>query len=447
MHTSHRASRLRTYAGAAALPVSLLLTLVTSFLFPDTGPGSASMLLAVSADPGPTIAMGWLMLLIAALFLGGTLFLSGATRGRGSGWGSAGLVAGILGTVGNAVIGMHAFITAALAQTDPGPAAATMDALDTLGGWLIMPLMTAQTLGILLFGLALWRSGTVHWWVPVATGLVVAVELVPVAWSGPVSLVLALLAMGYACAAVIRRRAGTDWAEESTPTHRVWAGAVAAVALLALSILKDTLFTGSDDPDDALAAVGSSPAPFVVEGLMALGIAVLFGGATAFFAGAVRRRGSGLAIAGTVLGCVGAVSIAAMGVLDFLTAALGLAHGGTAVFGPLGGILFPAFMPLFLAENLMMIAFAAALWRAGSVSWVPLALAVAFGVVGQVHPTGMAAVGQMLLGLLAVGWLAYGVLRARGAVPAVVRKDRHRTTAGAPAHGAAGANARLGRLD
>lgn len=446
MPTPTSAARLRTYAGAAALLASLLLTLVTSFIFTDSAPDSASMLRAVGADPGHMVTMGWLLLLIAALFLGGTFFLAGATRGRGSGWGSAGLVAGLLGTVGIAVIGMHAFITASLAQTAngasaPGSAAATMDALDALGGWLIMPLMTAQTLSILLFGIALWRSGTVHWWVPAASGLMVVVALVPIAWSGPVSLVLALAAMGYACAAVVRHRAATGWAEDSTPTHRVWAGAVAALALLILSVVKDSVFAGSDDPDAAVAAVGSNPAPLVTEGLMALGIAVLFGGATAFFAGAVRRRGSGLAIAGTVLGCAGAVSIAAMGVLDFLTAALGISHAGTAAFAPLGAVLFPAFMPLFIAEDLMMVAFAAALWRAGTVSWMPFALAVGFAMVGQLHPSGLAAVGQMALGLVVVAWLAYGVLRARGAVPAVVRgtgSARKRTTAPAPARGALG---------
>ncbi|GAB3271654.1 hypothetical protein GCM10027449_07630 [Sinomonas notoginsengisoli] len=380
-------------------------------------------------------------MLIAGLFLGGVLFLAGATRGRGSGWGSAGVVTGLLGTAGTAMIAMHALITAALAQTETGPAAATMDALDSLGGWLILPLMTAQSLAITLFGLALWRSGTVHWWVPAATALVVVVALLPSAWSGPVSLGLALAAMGYACAAIVRRRAATGWAEVPTPAHRVWAGAACAVALLVLSVAKEVLFPGADDPDSAMTAAGSSPVPFVTEGLMALGIAVLFGGAAAFFAGAVRERGSGLAIAGTVLGCAGAVSIAAMGVLDFLTAALGASHAGSAVFGPLGAILFPAFMPLFLVENLMMVAFAAALWRAGTVSWAPLVLAAAFAVVGQIHPTGLVAVGQMLVGLVAVAWLAYGVLRAQGALAGVVRGRRAsgiRTTTPAPTGGALG---------
>lgn len=44
---------------------------------------------------------------------------------------------------------------------------------------------------------------------------------------------------------------------------------------------------------------------------------------------------------------------------------------------------------------------------------MPFALALAFAVVGQLHPTGLVAVGQMALGLVVAAWLAYGVLRAR----------------------------------
>ncbi|GAB3271649.1 hypothetical protein GCM10027449_07620 [Sinomonas notoginsengisoli] len=43
MKTASRAARLRTYSGAAALLTALFATLVTSFLFGDSGPDSGSV--------------------------------------------------------------------------------------------------------------------------------------------------------------------------------------------------------------------------------------------------------------------------------------------------------------------------------------------------------------------------------------------------------------------
>lgn len=434
------AVRLRAYTGAVALVVSLATPLVTAFLLPDGGEDPASTLAAAVANRPGTIAGGWIFLALAALFLGGTMFLARATRGRGSAWGSAGLAAGLLGATGMAVLAMNGFVAAALVGTAPGSAIATLEAIDGLGGSVVMVLMTAQPLSILFFSIALWRGATVHGWVAVAGALTVGLDLVPVGWSGLVALAVAFCAMAWCAIAVLRRCAAEGWDELPVPQHRAWAGAVCAISVLVVSIVKDVAFPGTEDPAAAIAA-GASPSQLVAEGLLALVIAVLYGGTVAFFAGSVLRRGSGLAIAGTVLGCAGAVSIAAMGVLDFLTAALRASHGDAEVFGPLGAILFPAMMPLLFAEDLMIVAFAAALWRARLVSWVPFAIAVLFAIIGQLQPTGAAASGQMVLGLLCAAWLAFGVLRARGALAGVVRgagTRRKRTTAPAPARGALG---------
>ncbi|MDQ4492318.1 hypothetical protein RBS60_19140 [Sinomonas sp. ASV486] len=412
-----RAPQLRTYAGAASLGLFFITSFATQFLFSDGGPDTAATLRVIAAGPGTAIAWGWIMLALAALWLGGVLFLAGATRGRGSGWGAAGTLAGILGTVGITLIGMHALTAAALAQTPLDGAAATLQALDGAAGWFIFPLMTCQMLAVALFALSLWRQGTVHRWVAAAGCAAVVVSALPWTFSGPAALGLGLASLGVGTGAVIRLRRAAGWVEAPAQAYRVWAGAACAVGLLVLSILKDALFAGADDPDAALAAVGSHPVPLVVEGVMALGVAALFAGTTAFFVGSVRGRGSGLAAAGGVLGIVGSVSIASMGALDFLTAALGVSGAGTGVFGPLAGILFPAFMPLFLAENLMLVAFAAALWRSGVTAWVPFALSLVFAAVAQVHPVGPVALAQMALGLVVAGWLAYRILRSRGLWP------------------------------
>lgn len=409
-----RAPQLRTYAGAACLGLFFLGSAVAAFAFADGDQDPATTLRAVASSPGTPLAMGWILLALAALWLGGVLFLAGATRGRGSGWGAAGAVAGILGAVGTALIGMHALTTVALAQTPLEGAVATSQALDGLAGWLVFPLMMCQPLAVALFAVSLWRQGTVHWWVAPVGCAAVAASILPGAFSSVASLVLGLASLGPAAAAVIRRRRAAGWVEEAAPAYRVWGGAACAVALLLLSVAKDVLFAGADDPDAALAAVGSHPESLVSEGLMALGVAALFAGTTAFFAGSVRERGSGLAAAGTVFGVVGSLSIASMGLLDFLTAALGMSGAGSGVFVPLGGILFPAFMPLFLAENLMLVAFAAALWRARMTTWVPFALSLVFGAVAQVHPVGPVAVAQMVLGLVVAAWLASAVLRSPG---------------------------------
>lgn len=425
------AERVRTVTGAASLILFFLVGLAGEVLVPHVAGDPATRLRMIAADPSGSVLDGWTEFAGAVLFLAGVLFLARATRGRGSGWGSAGVVTGILGAAGLGIIAMHSFVDAALAQTPIASAVATEQAMQAYAGWLIFPLMICQPVAVALFAVALWREGTVRQWVAASGAAVLVVSVLPVPAAGIISLAIGLVVAVAAVHGVLRERtAAPTLAHRSA--FRTWAGASCVLALGVLNLVKRGAFPAEADPGSAIAAAAAHPEPQIVEAFMAIGIAVLYAGTVAFLAGSVRARGSGLAMAGTAFGVAGAMTIAGMSVLDFLTAAAGSAGAGAGVIDPLGGILFPALMPVLIGENLMPLFFAAALWRARVTSWVPFALALVFAVAGQFHLVGPLAFAQMVLAFTIVGWLAYRILRAEGVLPAVVRGGGRTTPAAAP---------------
>lgn len=399
------AARMRAFAGAACTVLFFVVGLVGQFAFPDP-----------AAAPAAT---GWVTLATAALFLGTVFFLAGATRARGSAWGAAGVVLGLLGFAGHALIGMHAFFQVALATLPTAQAASVESALQATAGWLVPVLMTCSVLSLTAFSIGLVRERTVRW--PIAVGgiAMAVLALVPVPIAGQALLPIGLVVFGWAAWRIVATRDSAGWLQPPASRARLIAGATAIIVLMVVSVVKDAVFSGSTDIGAALADAAVHPVGPAIEGFLALTVGILYAGATAFFGGSARSRdgrGSGLAAVGTALGVPGAVVIVCMSVLDFATGALAQAGVTTAqaarMFDALGAVIFPAFTIVFAAEGLMLVAFAAAVWRARMTGWIPFALSVVFGGVAAFGASGMVAVAQMTLGLVVVAWLAVAVVRA-----------------------------------
>jgi hypothetical protein len=430
-------ARVRVLSGAVCTVLFFVTGLVGQFVIGDQPRDTAAHFKFVVADPVRVLVSGWLTLATAAFLLAAVLFLAGATRGRGSVWGAAGAAFGFLGFAGHTIIGMHSLLEVALTAIPLEQAVAVDDTLQHTVGSLVFVLTNFSVVALTLFSIALLRARIVSW--PVAAG---GLAMTILAFSGlPLTdqllFPLGLVVFGWAAYRVVATERAAGWPQRSAPRVRVVAGAICAVLLMVVSIVKDAVFGGISEPAQALAAATAKSAGPVVEGFLAVAVGVLLAGTIAFLAGSTRSRtgrGNGLAAVGTVCGVVAAAAIVAMSLLDFLIAAFAQSGASAAdaqqVMDAFGAVIFPTFMILFGAQAVTLAAFAAATWRARITGWVPFAIAVVFGAVAMVGASGPIAVAQMVLGLVVVAWLSSAILRAQ-ATDAVVA-----TTVPAPTPGA-----------
>lgn len=202
----------------------------------------------------------------------------------------------------------------------------------------------------------------------------------------------------------------------SQSATRRWAGAITLplffLALIGASVsdpVDDESASPAEQLRQAAANLGRLHAAFLFELLAA----VLFLAATMAIVGAVRGRGSGLAGAGAVLGVLGGVGLAMIGVNHVFVHALaasgtsdgpGILAARDAVSGPLPLLFFAA--PLAIAV------LCGAAVRGGLVRWPLLVVAGAFLLLEYV-PSPLGEVPSLVAGLVAYSWIAVSLVTGR----------------------------------
>ena len=202
------------------------------------------------------------------------------------------------------------------------------------------------------------------------------------------------------------------------PRFRLLVGA-ACMPLTVLTLLA----TGPLDPFDDSAAprVQLAQLPGHVGEVTALGgvelvAALLFGGLVLAFVGLTRGRGRGLGNAGAVFGVLGVVGMTLIAVHHWLYVAVAPLPRSTAVsvVDRLDHAAGPEIFLLFVAAPVALLLFVQAGFRAGFVPLPALVLTIAF-FVGELVPglPGGELVPLLLL-LVAMGWIAWGLVRRPG---------------------------------
>jgi len=203
--------------------------------------------------------------------------------------------------------------------------------------------------------------------------------------------------------------------DRTTPSAtRRWAGALSLplffLALIGASVsdpVEDETATPAEQLHQAAAHLGRLHTAFLLEILAA----VLFLAATMAIVGAVRGSGSGIANAGAVLGVVGGVGLAMIGVNHVYVHAL--AASGTSdalsVLAARNDAAGP--LPLlFFAAPFAIAVLCVAAFRAGLVRWPLLVVTAAFLLLEYV-PSPLGEVPSLVCGLVAYGWIAVALVR------------------------------------
>ena len=191
-----------------------------------------------------------------------------------------------------------------------------------------------------------------------------------------------------------------------------------AGALCLPGLFLSLLATGPLDPfdDQAAPAAQLGQVPGHVGLVRALGwvellSAVLAIGVVVSWAGLTRGRGRGVANVGVVLGSLGSVGLALVGVHHWVLAALHGTPGGAAALARLDHIAGPGIVVLMFATPLALLLLTIAGFRAGLVPVPALVLMVLF-MLGELTPglPGGELV-PLLLGLAAQTWVAVALVR------------------------------------
>lgn len=208
---------------------------------------------------------------------------------------------------------------------------------------------------------------------------------------------------------------------------RRWAGALSLplffLALIGASVadpIEDETASPAEQLRQAAGNLGRLHTTFLLELLAAL----LFLAATMAIVGRLRGRGSGLANAGAVLGVVGGVGMAMIGVNHvymYAMAASGTSDGlhilaaRDSTAGPLPLLFFAA--PFAIAV------LCGAAVRGGLVRWPLLVVAAAFLVLEYV-PSPLGEVPSLVCGLIAYTWIAVALIGSGRREAAAVGEQR-----------------------
>jgi hypothetical protein len=194
---------------------------------------------------------------------------------------------------------------------------------------------------------------------------------------------------------------------------RRWAGTVSLplffLAMIAASVsdpVEDETATPAGQLHQAAAHLGRLHAAVLFELLGA----VLFLAATMAIVGAVRGRGSGLANAGAVLGVLGGVGLAMIGVNHIFMYALAASgtSDGLAVLAARDRAAGP--LPLlFFAAPFAIVVLCVAAFRSGLVPW-PLLVVVGAFLVLEYVPSPLGEVPSLVAGLVAYAWIAVALV-------------------------------------
>lgn len=202
---------------------------------------------------------------------------------------------------------------------------------------------------------------------------------------------------------------------------RRWAGAISLplffLALIGADVsdpIEDQTATPSEQLHQAVGHLGRLHTTFLFELLAA----ALFIAATMAIVGAVRGRGSGIANAGAVLGVLGGVGMAMIGVNHVYMHALAASgtSDGVAILAARDSASGP--LPvLFFAAPFAVVVLCVAAFRGGLVRWPLLVVAGAFLLLEFV-PSPLGELPSVVCGLVAYGWIAVALVTAGRREPA-----------------------------
>lgn len=200
-------SRFRRAAGAVCLVALFPLLIVSTAIDPlGDNHNNATQLHKAVGHTGAVVASASFELLAAALAPVAILWLVQLVRARGRVLANVGGVVGIVGAVGMALIGVHQFFVAALAEADPGRGTAVLDRLDHLAGPIVV-LFFGVPVALVLLAVAARLAGLVATWVPVVAGLFFVADFLPIPGAEVLQLLLGLAAFGTIAVTALRRPA------------------------------------------------------------------------------------------------------------------------------------------------------------------------------------------------------------------------------------------------
>lgn len=195
----------RRWAGALSLPLVFLALIGATLADPiDDEGSSAGAQLRAAAAALPRLRVTFLLELLAAvLFLAAVMAVAGAVRRRGSAVANAGVVLGVLGGVGLAMISVAHVFLYALADSGVSGGAAVLDARDRAAGALPV-LFFAAPLAVVVLCVAAWRGGLAPWPLLVVAGAFLVLEFVPTPVGELPALVVGLVAYGWVGLGLLR---------------------------------------------------------------------------------------------------------------------------------------------------------------------------------------------------------------------------------------------------
>jgi hypothetical protein len=208
-------SATRRWAGALCLLLAFVALIGATLADPlDDDASGAAQVRAAVAHLGALRATFLLELLAALLFLGATMAVVGAVRGRGSAVANAGGVLGVLGGAGLAMICVgHVFLYALAASGTPD-AARVLAARDHAAGPLPL-LFFAAPFAVVVLAVAAHRAGLAPWPVLVVAGVFLVLEFVPTPGGEIPALVAGLATFGWLAGGLLSAtRSGVGGARE-----------------------------------------------------------------------------------------------------------------------------------------------------------------------------------------------------------------------------------------
>lgn len=199
-------SNFRRRVGALST-IGLFAALIASTIVDPLGDNhdNAVQLHKATGHSSAVVASAALELVAAALAPVAVLWLVQLVRGRGARLANVSGGVGIAGSLGMAMIGVHQFFVAALADADPAHGVAVLDRLDHLVGPVPL-LFFGVPVALVLLAVAVYRAGLAPRWVPALAVVFFVIDFLPVPGAEAIQLVLGLIVFGSISARALRAR-------------------------------------------------------------------------------------------------------------------------------------------------------------------------------------------------------------------------------------------------
>lgn len=199
-------ARLHRKVAAVSLAGSAALVALGGAIAPSNSGRPDELYRIANESAGRVMTEAVVMVISSILLVFGVIGVARLAQGRGRHLARTAAVLGVLGALGHAAYATFALLLPAIVTSAPSRADAirTLEGIDSsVGGAVVMLLITAYALSVLLLPVALYRARVVPVWVVGLAAAAIALEALP---SGTVDLSLAKYALGLAVATAIAAR-------------------------------------------------------------------------------------------------------------------------------------------------------------------------------------------------------------------------------------------------